>query len=133
DIKRLGGLAALMPATATIAIVAGLSMAGVAPFNGFISKEMMLEEALHTPWAGNSWILPALAAFGALLSAAYSFRFIAHTFLGPVRDDYPHRPHDPAMGMWAAPGVLALLVIAIGLLPALIAGPLVALASAAVI
>ncbi|MEX2631506.1 MAG: monovalent cation/H+ antiporter subunit A [Tistlia sp.] len=133
DIKRLGGLAGLMPVTATIGIVAALSMAGVAPLNGFISKEMMLEEALHTPWAGNPWILPALVALGALLSAAYSFRFVAHVFLGPKRDDYPHHPHDPPTGMWLAPALLVAAVVAIGLLPALVAGPLVALTAGAVI
>src|SRR3546814_6254270 len=45
DARRLGGLAALMPITATIATVAGLSMAGIAPLNGFLSKEMMLAES----------------------------------------------------------------------------------------
>src|SRR3546814_4159164 len=60
DARRLGGLAALMPITATIATVAGLSMAGIAPLNGFLSKEMMLEESAHTVWADNPWILPTL-------------------------------------------------------------------------
>jgi multicomponent K+:H+ antiporter subunit A len=93
-------------------------MAGMIFFNGFLSKEMMLEEAAHTTWAGSHWVVPVLATLGSLLSAAYSFRFIGHVFLGPVRDDYPHKPHDPPFGMWAAPGLLAVLVIAIGLLPA---------------
>ncbi len=133
DIRRLGGLAALMPITATVAIVAALSMAGIPPFNGFISKEMMIEEAVHTPWAGNPWILPALVTVGALFSAAYSFRFIFHVFLGPKRDDYPHHPHDPPFGMWLAPGLLVVAVVAIGLAPALVAGPLVAVVAGAVI
>jgi multicomponent K+:H+ antiporter subunit A len=34
-----------MPITFVIGTIAALSMAGVAPLNGFISKEMMLEEA----------------------------------------------------------------------------------------
>jgi multicomponent K+:H+ antiporter subunit A len=123
-----------MPITFVIGTIAALSMAGMVPLNGFLSKEMMLEEAAHTVWAGSSpWAVPVLATLGALLSAAYSFRFIGHGFLGPVRDDYPHKPHDPPFGLWAAPALLAVLVILIGILPAAIVGPLVAVAGGAVI
>ena len=132
DVKRLGGLAMLMPITATIAIVAGASMAGLPLLNGFISKEMMLEEALATPWAGLPWLVPALAAAGALFSVAYSFRWIFHVFLGPERKDYPAKPHDPPFGMWLSPALLAVPVVLIGVAPALIAGPMVDTAARAV-
>ncbi|MZR12574.1 monovalent cation/H+ antiporter subunit A [Maritimibacter sp. DP07] len=131
DIKKLGGLARLMPITATIGTVAALSMAGIPLFNGFLSKEMMLEEASHTYWFENPWIVPALATIGALFSVAYSLRFIFHTFGGPVRDDYPHKPHDPPFGMYVAPALLAILVILIGVMPFL-AEPLVEVAASAV-
>jgi hypothetical protein len=77
DIKRLGGLRHLMPITFLIGTVAALSMAGIPLFNGFLSKEMMLEEASHTYWFGSDWAVPVLATLGALLSVAYSFRFVA--------------------------------------------------------
>jgi len=133
DIKRLGGLRHLMPITFAIGTIAALSMAGIPLFNGFLSKEMMLEEASHTVWAGSEWAVPVLATLGALMSVAYSFRFIGHVFLGPVRDDYPAKPHDPPAGLWASPALLAGLVIAIGLFPAAIVGPIVAVAGGAVI
>jgi multicomponent K+:H+ antiporter subunit A len=38
------------------------------------------------------YAVPVLATIGALLSVAYSFRFISHVFLGPARDDYPSNP-----------------------------------------
>lgn len=130
DIKRLGGLRHLMPVTFTIGTVAALSMTGIPLFNGFLSKEMMLEEASHTYWLGNPYVIPALATFGAALSVAYSLRFISHVFLGPVRDDYPHKPHDPQFGMWAAPGLLVVLVIIIGVAPFLAEGIVTAAAGA---
>jgi len=133
DIKRLGGLRHLMPITFVIGTVAALSMAGIPLFNGFLSKEMMLDEAARTGWAGSAWVVPALATLGALLSVAYSFRFILHVFFGPVRDDYPAEPHDPPFGLWAAPALLVVGVVLIGLLPALVVGPLVAVAGGAVI
>ncbi len=133
DIKRLGGLRTLMPITFVIATLASLSMAGIPLLNGFLSKEMMLEEAAITVWAGSPWVIPALATFGALLSATYSFRFVAHVFFGPVRDDYPAKPHDPGFGLWSSPAFLVVLVVLIGLWPAAIAGGLVAASAGAVI
>ncbi|KUJ86200.1 cation:proton antiporter [Ruegeria marisrubri] len=133
DIKRLGGLRHLMPVTFTIGTIAALSMAGIPPFNGFLSKEMMLEETVHTVWNNSHYLVPGLALIAALFSAAYSFRFISHVFLGPQRDDYPTTPHDPGAGMWLAPAFLVVLVVAIGLFSKAIVGPLVAIASSAVI
>ncbi|MGI3171026.1 monovalent cation/H+ antiporter subunit A [Pseudooceanicola sp. C21-150M6] len=131
-IPALGGLRKLMPVTFVIATVAALSMAGIPLFNGFLSKEMMLEEAAHTTLFNLPWLVPVLATVGALFSAAYSFRFISHTFLGPVRDDYPHKPHDPNFGMYAPPALLACLVLLIGLAP-FVAEPLVVTVTEAVV
>ncbi|WP_366555492.1 monovalent cation/H+ antiporter subunit A [Aquibaculum sediminis] len=132
DAKRLGGLVTLMPITATIAMIAAASSAGLPLFNGFLSKEMMLYEASHTYYLGQEWILPVLATVGAVFSVAYSARYAIHVFLGKERHDYPSHPHDPPFGMWAPAGLLVVLVVAIGLLPQTIAGPLVQVASNAV-
>ncbi|MFM7335987.1 MAG: monovalent cation/H+ antiporter subunit A, partial [Tabrizicola sp.] len=131
DLRRLGGLRTLMPITFGIVVLASLSMAGIPPLNGFLSKELMLEEAAHTQWL-TPWAMGILATLGATFSVAYSFRFLAHGFLGPVRDDYPHRPHDPGFGLWAAPALLAALVVVIGLLPMATAAWLVDVAAGAV-
>ena len=130
DIKRLGGLRHLMPITFLVGTVAALSMAGIPLFNGFLSKEMMLEEASHTDWFNSAYAVPVMATIGALLSVAYSLRFIVHVFFGPVRDDYPSKPHDPPFGMWAAPALLVVLVIVIGVAPFLAEGVVTAAANA---
>lgn len=133
DIKRLGGLRHLMPVTFVIATLASLSMAGIPPLNGFLSKEMMLEEISHTSWMQSPLAMSILATIAAMFSAAYSFRYIAHVFLGPKRDDYPAKPHDPGFGMWASPALLVTLVVLIGLFSAKLVGPLVAASASAVI
>ncbi len=133
DIKRLGGLAFLMPISATLATLAAASMAGLPLLNGFLSKEMMLEEAAHTAWAGQGWLVPLLATVGALFSVAYSFRYILHVYFGRRRDDYPHPPHDPPAGMWLPPALLVVLVVLIGLFPETMAGTLVRATAGAVI
>ncbi|MDP3548006.1 MAG: proton-conducting transporter membrane subunit, partial [Phreatobacter sp.] len=133
DIRRLGGLLVLMPITGTLALLAAASMAGVPLFNGFLSKEMMLEEAAHTTYAGLPFLFPVLATLAAVFSVAYSVRFAVGTFLGPKRHDYPHHPHDPPVGMWLPVAVLIVPVIAIGLFPEQVAGPLVRLVAGAVV
>ena len=132
DIRRLGGLRRLMPITFVIATLGALSMAGIPGLNGFLSKEMMLEEANHTVLFGSPWVVPVLATVGSLFSAAYCFRLIGHTFLGPVRDDYPAKPHDPGVGMWGPPAVLIVLVVVIGCAPFL-AEPFVKMVTASVL
>lgn len=132
DIKRLGGLRTLMPITFVFSLIASLSMAGIPLFNGFVSKEMMLEEASHTTLFGWPWFVPVLATVGALFSAAYSFRFLFHTFFGKVRDDYPSKPHDPGVAMWGPPSLLSVIVVVVGVAPFL-AEPMVRFVTAAVI
>ncbi len=131
DLRRLGRLRSLMPVTFGIVLLASLSMAGIPPLNGFLSKELMLEEAAHTIWI-TPWAMGLLATIGATFSVAYSFRLLAHGFLGPVRDDYPHKPHDPGFGLWAAPALLAGIVVVIGLVPMASAAWLVDVAASAV-
>ncbi|MEL6841473.1 MAG: hydrogen gas-evolving membrane-bound hydrogenase subunit E, partial [Pseudomonadota bacterium] len=132
DIRRLGGLRTLMPVTFVIATLAALSMAGIPLLNGFLSKEMMLEEANHTVLFNTPWLVPVLATIGSLFSAAYCFRLISHVFLGPVRDDYPAKPHDPPAGMWLPPGLLMIPVVVIGVAP-FVAEPFVKLVTGAVL
>jgi multicomponent K+:H+ antiporter subunit A len=132
DIRQLGGLRHLMPVTFVIVTLAALSMAGIPLLNGFLSKEMMLEQAEHTVLFGSHWLVPGLAVFGSLFSAAYSFRLIGHVFLGPKRDDYPAAPHDPGPGLWLPPALLIVPVVVIGLAPFL-AEPFVKLVTASVL
>jgi multicomponent K+:H+ antiporter subunit A len=131
DIRSLGGLRKAMPLTFGIAAIASLSMAGFPPLNGFLSKELMLEEASHVHWL-TAWAVPALATMGALLSVGYSLRFLSHAFLGESRESLHHAPHDPGPGLWAAPALLAVLVVVSGLLPMAIFAPFVDAAASAV-
>jgi multicomponent K+:H+ antiporter subunit A len=108
-------------------------MAGVPLLNGFLSKELMLEEAAGTVYAGNPWLFPVMATVGAILSAAYSARLIFHAFLGKERNDYPHHPHDPPLGMWLPVAALVALVVVIGILPNLFAQAIVVRTASAVV
>ena len=134
DLRKLGGLMALMPVMGTLVLVASAAMAGVFPLNGFISKEMMLDEALHAGnrlWGSLGWAVPVLATAGGLFSAAYSIRLVHDAFFGgPPRDLAGVHPHEPPWGMKAPVILLVAICIAVGLMP-FIAEPLVRVASAA--
>lgn len=133
DTRILGGLATLMPITATIGLFAAASMAGLPPLNGFLSKEMMLEEAAHTVWGSVGWLVPLVATLAATLSVAYSLRYAVHVYFGAPRGQTPRPPHDPRLGLWAPSALLVSAAIGIGLFPETIAGALVRAAAGAVI
>jgi multicomponent K+:H+ antiporter subunit A len=131
NIQSLGGLRRAMPLTFVIALVASLSMAGFPPLNGFLSKELMLEQAAHADLL-TPWLVPLLATAGALLSVAYSLRFLSYSFLGTPRAALEHTPHDPGPGLWSAPALLVALVVVSGLIPMVTFGPFVDAAASAV-
>jgi multicomponent K+:H+ antiporter subunit A len=133
DIKRLGGLRHRMAGTAIVGVLAAFSMAGLPPMNGFLSKEMMLEEAIHTVWAGFAWLVPGLVVIAALFSFAYSLRYAFHVYFGPPRNDYPKPPKDPDMGLWFSPSLLVTFSILIGLFPETVVGQLVRVSATSVI
>jgi multicomponent K+:H+ antiporter subunit A len=130
DLRRLGGLARLMPLTAGLTLIASAAMAGVPLLNGFVSKEMMLQEASGMVYAGFPWLFPLLCTAAAVLSVAYSARLAWVTFFGPLQHGAAHPPHDPAFGMTLPVIVLIVPVIVFGVMPAL-AEPLVAAAASA--
>ncbi|PZT90778.1 MAG: monovalent cation/H+ antiporter subunit A [Sphingomonas sp.] len=132
DMRRLGGLAAVMPLTATLGVLAAAAMAGLPPLGGFISKEMMLEQSAHTAWAGQALLVPVLATIAAMLSAAYSLRYAVALHFGARRTGDVAAPHDPGAMLLGPPAILGAAALALGLLPMTLAGPLVAAASAAV-
>jgi multicomponent K+:H+ antiporter subunit A len=131
DIRRLGGLAALMPLTATLGVLAAAAMAGLPPLGGFISKEMMLEESAHIVLAGQHLMVPVLATVAAMLSAAYSLRYGVQLHFGARQTGDVAAPQDPGMLLILPPAILGAIALALGLLPTALAGPLVAAASAA--
>ena len=135
DMRQLGGLWRFMPWTATLAMTATAAMAGVPLFNGFVSKEMFLTEALVFGQSGGwRWLVPAMASLAALCSVAYSARLVHDTFFNGEPRDLPNpHPHEPPFGLKAPVAFLAVACVVVGLLPSLTLGPLVLVASTAML
>jgi NADH-quinone oxidoreductase subunit L len=82
DLRRMGGLGRRMPFVRNVFIIGALALAGVPIFNGFWSKELILEAGLeHSPvWAY------AIMLLGAGLTAFYTFRMVWLVFFGRPRE-----------------------------------------------
>ena len=101
DMRRMGGLGQHMPFVRNAFIVGALALAGVPVFNGFWSKELILEAGLeHAPtWAYGIMLL------GAGLTAFYTFRMVWLVFFGAERDQL--HIHRAGEAMRIALGTLA--------------------------
>lgn len=106
DIDQLSGLAPKMPVTATAAMLAAFSMAGIPPLFGFVAKEAFyetLQKISLFPWAFVS--LGVLASLCFVLVALW----VAITPFWGKRKSTPHEPHEGSLGLFLGPLVLALL------------------------
>lgn len=112
DVRELGGLRRVMPVTAALTGLAGLSMAGVPPLIGFVSKESIfqgLSQADFAPWAG-----PVAATLGVIASAltfAYGVRIFHGAFAGPTTQ---RQLYEPAWQFLAPAAVPALVGLVLG-------------------
>ena len=122
DIRILSGLYRMIPITATLAIVASASMAGVPLLNGFLSKEMFFAETAQVGGSDNWWMSLAALALG-VFSVAYSLRFIS-VFFGPKADNLPKTPHEPPHWMRFPVEFLVLLCLVVGVAPSLSIEPI---------
>ena len=117
DVTAMGGLRSVMPVTATIALIAALSLAGVPPLLGFIGKELMLEAALGAERVRS--ILVVFAFMAAVLTIAVASIIALRPFYG-ARHETPKTPHEAPLSMLIGPGLLALGSLALGLAPAML-------------
>ncbi|HYL33188.1 MAG TPA: NADH-quinone oxidoreductase subunit L [Stellaceae bacterium] len=84
DMRKMGGLRSLIPATYVLMWIGSLALGGIWPFAGYYSKDTILEAS----WAAGTdvghyayW----LGTFAAFLTAFYSWRLIFMTFHGKPR------------------------------------------------
>ncbi|TAA47410.1 monovalent cation/H+ antiporter subunit A [Corallincola spongiicola] len=134
DMRVINGLWKYMPITATLAMVAAASMAGIPLLNGFLSKEMFFAETLHQSTLGAlSWLIPVLATVGGALAVAYSLRFIHDVFFNGEPKEIPKKPHEPPRYMRVPVEILVAICLLVGIFPQWTVGPLLDAASMAVL
>ncbi len=136
SLGRLAGLRHSLPVTTAIAVLAGVSMAGLPPLFGFVAKESLLESFFGAAEHGDltGWIALGAAAAAGAFFVAYSMTFLWDAFLRPVAQDEsltvtPGAPHrrapTPVLHAPAAPFVAApLILVACGTAAPFVLGPL---------
>ncbi len=109
DMREFGGLLRYMPITAITMAIATLAIAGIPPFSGFWSKDILLEY-VFTAGGGNPlfFVLWGLALATAGLTAYYMARLWLMTFAGDYRGEDEDHLHD---GTWHMNGVLVVLAL----------------------
>jgi multicomponent Na+:H+ antiporter subunit A len=128
DVRLLGGLARAMPLTAFAVVASALSMAGLPPLFGFVAKELFYEAKQEAPRVGE--VLAVASFVGSALVAAAAGLVGGRAFFGPKRET-PRHAHEAPPALWLGPVLLASLSLALGLLPDLLAVPLVEPAASA--
>jgi NADH-quinone oxidoreductase subunit L len=86
DIRRMGGIRAMVPITYTMMWIGSLALAGIPFFAGYYSKDAILEAAhLKGTMIGQISFIVGLVV--AILTAFYSWRLLLLTFHGAPRAD----------------------------------------------
>lgn len=109
DIWKMGGLKNKMPITFLVMGAGALALAGVPPFSGYFSKDLIIEWA----WVSNRplfWISAAAVAFTAL----YTFRLFFVVFFGAPRSEEARKAHESPLVMLVPMMILAVLALSSG-------------------
>jgi len=122
ELDRLGGLARALPVTFVCCLVAAMSISGVPPLNGFVSKWLVYNGALGAG-SGLAMVCLVVAVFGSVLTLASFVKVIHSVFLGTRGSAVPAGEVRAESG-WMAVAMIALAAACVGL--GVRAGPAVA-------
>ena len=95
DMRKMGGLARLMPITAITCWIGALALIGTPFLSGFYSKDFIIE-AVHESDRWGAGYAYWCVLIGVFVTAFYTFRMVFMTFHGAPRwahDDHAHDDH----------------------------------------
>ena len=111
NMREFGALTKAMPWTFYTFAIGYLAIIGFPGLSGFYSKDHIIVVA----WE-RSWVLGAIAMFGAFLTAYYMTRLMTMTFLGNKRWRDDQHPHESPAIMVAPLVVLSAAAVVLGVL-----------------
>ncbi len=108
DMRKMGGLSKKIPVTYWTMLIATLAIAGIFPFAGFLSKDLILGKTYE-----KDVMLWAIGYFTAGMTSFYMFRLIFLTFNGKsrVEPEVEHHIHESPRSMLIPLVILAVLSI----------------------
>jgi multicomponent Na+:H+ antiporter subunit A len=115
-VDRLRGMRHAMPVTALVALLAGLSMAGLPATVGFVAKDSMkaakeISDVL--------WVVEGASLLVSTVGVAVASVATVRIFFGPPTHPADHAPHEGGWRLTIPPLALAGIGIVLGLFPAL--------------
>ncbi|MGC8938853.1 MAG: proton-conducting transporter membrane subunit, partial [Thermodesulfovibrio sp.] len=124
DLNKVSGLIKVMPVTAITALVGSLSIAGVPPFNGFISKLLIFESSIWSAKQSEVFLLikGAFIVFGIIsifisaVTLASFLKFVNSTFMGKLQGAVDEKRNIPLL-MTLPQLILAIICVLTGLFP----------------
>lgn len=121
EIDKLSGLGRKEPVVFGLAIISALSMAGIPPLFGFVTKEAVLEAVMHEELlVGMPRNLMMVGiVLGSVLTMAYALRFLWGAFAtknGEMTEDVKNM-HKITPLLWIAPAIMTALTVFFGLFP----------------
>ncbi|MCA9161662.1 MAG: DUF4040 domain-containing protein [Planctomycetales bacterium] len=111
QLNQLSGLGRHMPFMACASLLAAVSMMGVIPTIGFVSKELVYEVVRNNPWA---IALTSLTVTANVLLVAVALRLAVIPFFGRTNEDLP-QPTRSSIAEWQGPLVLGISGVLLGL------------------
>ncbi len=121
DIRVLSGVGRSAPALFVVALIGGVSMAGLPPLLGFVGKESVFAALLDVARDGDradlgstaGWLVIVGVIVGSALTVAYTARFLWGVFATKPEVEPTDFPAVP-LGFLGAPLVLSALTVALG-------------------
>jgi len=114
--SELGGMIHKMPITYMVYLIAIISMAGIPPMGGFISKWLIFQSVINEGLI----ILSIATFFGSIGSFLYVFRPLAALFLGQELPEYKKTIKEAPLLMLIPMLILSILNVATGVVPSVI-------------
>jgi len=111
SMSKMGGLAKKMPFTFVLFTMGSLALAGIFPFAGFYSKDLVLETLEH----GHHTIPLVLAMGGVVVTATYVGKSLTLIFFGSNNSPDAH-PHEGPITMLVPMALLGSLTLGAGFL-----------------
>ena len=86
DMRRLGGLAKLMPITAVLAIMGSMILSAIPPLSGF-QAEWIMFAGIFGQNSGTGLLMALIGIFATFLTLAYTFWPIKRMFFGSIPEE----------------------------------------------
>jgi NADH:ubiquinone oxidoreductase subunit 5 (subunit L)/multisubunit Na+/H+ antiporter MnhA subunit len=135
NIEQMGGIMKYMPFTAIAFLIGSVAIAGLPPFNGFISEYLLyfslfsgIGELDFYPLLMFSLVMVSLVLIGGLAVFCFA-KVFSIIFLGQPRTELSEPPAEAGRPMVIAKMLPVIPIVIIGVVPALVVLPLASLAS----